>query len=395
MRISKYLTKAFSSAISIPLLSSSIHAQGEQSETSPVEPEIPPIVAPTPPNVIVIITDDQGWGDFGIHGNKVFDTPHLDNLAKGSASWESFYVSPVCSPTRASLMTGRYNQRTKCLDTYLGRSMMASDEVTVAEALKGAGYTTGIFGKWHLGDNFPMRPSDQGFEYSLIHRGGGLAQPSEPQANNRRYTDPILFRNNREVETKGYCTDIYFEEAISFIKKSKENQRPFFAYIATNAPHGPFHDVPKDLLEKYQAKDISSILPPNNKDNATLKDKIHRVGAMATNIDDNVGKLIAALKKEKSLENTLEHPLKQHCGHDQMKTLSPYRRSLTNGLNSISTSLKALLAHTVSWVKSLNSKTPMRTSKIPAGLYVAKLTKVKHSDGTCSTTFGMQETQPT
>ena len=305
MRISKYLTKAFSSAISIPLLSSSIHAQGEQSETSPVEPEIPPIVAPTPPNVIVIITDDQGWGDFGIHGNKVFDTPHLDNLAKGSASWESFYVSPVCSPTRASLMTGRYNQRTKCLDTYLGRSMMASDEVTVAEALKGAGYTTGIFGKWHLGDNFPMRPSDQGFEYSLIHRGGGLAQPSEPQANNRRYTDPILFRNNREVETKGYCTDIYFEEAISFIKKSKENQRPFFAYIATNAPHGPFHDVPKDLLEKYQAKDISSILPPNNKDNATLKDKIHRVGAMATNIDDNVGKLIAALKKEKSLENTL------------------------------------------------------------------------------------------
>ena len=97
-------------------------------------------------------------------------------------------------------MTGRYNQRTKCLDTYLGRSMMATDEVTIAEALSGAGYATGIFGKWHLGDNYPMRPSDQGFEYSLVHRGGGLGQPADPVANKGRYTDPILFRNNEEVQ---------------------------------------------------------------------------------------------------------------------------------------------------------------------------------------------------
>lgn len=181
------------------------------------------------PNVILIMSDDQGWGDFGVHGNTIIETPNIDQLADNSVSWDCFYVSPVCSPTRASLMTGRYNQRTKCLDTYLARSMMATDEVTIAEALQGAGYATGIFGKWHLGDNYPMRPSDQGFEYSFIHKGGGLGQPSEPIENNQRYTDPILFRNNSEVATKGYCTDLYFDEAIKFINISVTAKRPFFA----------------------------------------------------------------------------------------------------------------------------------------------------------------------
>ena len=129
------------------------------------------------------MTDDQGIGDFGATGNKIIETPSIDAMARGSATISDFYVSPVCSPTRACLMTGRYNYRTRCIDTWVGRSMMEPDEVTVAEILAEAGYATGIFGKWHLGDCYPMRPNDQGFEESLIHRGGGLAQPSEPREN--------------------------------------------------------------------------------------------------------------------------------------------------------------------------------------------------------------------
>ena len=274
-------------------------------EPEPSEQELIANNTRSQPNVILIMTDDQGWGDFGVHGNQIIETPHLDKLAKNSVQWENFYVSPVCSPTRASLMTGRYNQRTKCLDTYLARSMMATDEVTIAEALKGAGYSTGIFGKWHLGDNYPMRPSDQGFDYSFIHKGGGLAQFSDPIENAQRYTDPILFRNNTEVTTKGYCTDLYFDEAIQFISNSVISQQPFFAYIATNAPHAPFGDVPSELLEYYKTKDIASIMPEALEGDLKQIDKLQRVAAMITNIDQNIGKLYQMLDVNKLLDNTL------------------------------------------------------------------------------------------
>ncbi|MEO0476114.1 MAG: sulfatase-like hydrolase/transferase, partial [Planctomycetota bacterium] len=217
------------------------------------------------PNIIVIITDDQGYGDFGFTGNPVLDTPHLDAFAKQSTTFDRFYVSPVCTPTRASLMTGRYAQRTGAVDTYKGRAIMRAEEVTLAEVLRDGGYATGIFGKWHLGDCYPFRAMDQGFEQSLIHRGGGLGQPSEPIDNNRRYTDPILFRNGEQVQTKGYCTDVYFDAALEFIGKQSKADEPFFAYIATNAPHGPYHDVPEKLYEKYKAKDLSPILLGNEK----------------------------------------------------------------------------------------------------------------------------------
>src|SRR5262249_36734858 len=131
------------------------------------------------PNVLLIITDDQGWGDFGFHGNPVLKTPHLDRLASQSVELEHFHVSPVCSPTRASLLTGRYNYRTGVVDTYLGRSTMADDETTLAEMLAAAGYRTGIFGKWHLGDHYPARPIDQGFQEALVHGGGGIAQAAD------------------------------------------------------------------------------------------------------------------------------------------------------------------------------------------------------------------------
>src|SRR5262249_37409575 len=136
--------------------------------------------APRRPNVLLILTDDQGYGDLGIHGNPTIRTPNLDRLAREGVRLRSFYVAPVCSPTRASLLTGRYNYRTGVVDTFAGRSLMHPDEVTLAEMLTAAGYRTGIFGKWHLGDNAPLRPIDQGFGAALVIKGGGIGQASDP-----------------------------------------------------------------------------------------------------------------------------------------------------------------------------------------------------------------------
>lgn len=253
------------------------------------------------PNIVLIMTDDQGYGDLGVTGNPVLETPHLDALARGGASLKNFYVSPVCSPTRASLMTGRYNYRTGVVDTFRGRSMMDPAEVTVAEALRTAGYATGIFGKWHLGDNYPMRATDQGFEQALTIRGGGLGQPSDPIENNRRYTDPIVFRNDRPEQAKGYCTDVFFDGALEFIDTAQRAGRPFFAYIAPNAPHDPLHDVPPALYAKYKARDLSPVLLGNTKD----ADDVARIFAMVENIDGNVGRLMAHLASRQLFANTL------------------------------------------------------------------------------------------
>jgi arylsulfatase A-like enzyme len=269
--------------------------------TLALAPVAPAIAAAVRPNIVLIMTDDQGYGDFGITGNPVLETPHLDRLAREGAGMSAFYVSPVCSPTRAALLTGRHNYRTRVVDTFRGRSMMEPDEVTVAEVLREAGYATGIFGKWHLGDNHPLRPSEQGFEESLIHRGGGLGQPSEPFENDRRYTDPILFHNNRQVQAQGYCTDVYFTAALEFIERSTARPRPFFAYIAPNAPHSPYHDVPPALYEKYRRKDLSSVLLGNARD----ADTVARVFAMVENIDDNIGRLLGELERRGLASNTL------------------------------------------------------------------------------------------
>ncbi len=259
------------------------------------------------PNVIVIMTDDQGVGDFGFAGNHLVDTPNLEALYQGGTHLETFYVSPVCSPTRACLMTGRYNYRTRCIDTYLGRSMMDPSEITMAEVLGGAGYRTGIFGKWHLGDNYPLRAVDQGFEESLIHKGGGLAQPSEPRENGRRYTDPILFHNGKQIQTKGYCTDVYFDAAIDFVKKAHGANDNFFVYIPTNAPHGPFHDVPQQLYEYYKQKNFATIMARQLKAGAQQaeNDKLARIFAMVTNVDQNIGRLVQTLKDLNQLDNTI------------------------------------------------------------------------------------------
>lgn len=261
------------------------------------------------PNVIVVLTDDQGYGDFGFMGNPLIRTPHLDAMAGRSAQLEQFYVSPVCAPTRASLMTGRYNYRTRAIDTWNGHAMMDADEDTIAEYLKDVGYGTGLFGKWHLGDNYPLRPQDQGFDEVLMHRGGGIGQPSDPDGAEGKYTDPVLFHNGERVSMKGYCTDIYFDAAMDWMESEHKAGRPFFAYIPTNAPHGPFHDVPDDLYQEYKKMDLRNAKFPQKvghkmSGNENV-DTRARIFAMITNVDDNMGRLFKHLDKLGIRENTL------------------------------------------------------------------------------------------
>ena len=238
------------------------------------------------PNIVLFMTDDQGYADMSCHGNPHLQTPNIDRLQKEGCELTQFYVCPVCAPTRACLMTGRYNYRTRAIDTWLGRAMMDTDEVTLAEILRDAGYATGIFGKWHLGDNYPLRSIDQGFAESLVHNGGGIGQPSDPPGNS--YFDPILQHNGEPVKTKGYCTDIFTDAAIKFIEANKD--KPFFVYLPTNAPHGPFL-VAEKYWKPYQAKG--------------LDDRTAKVYGMVQNIDENIGKLLARLEALKLAHNTI------------------------------------------------------------------------------------------
>jgi len=261
------------------------------------------------PNVIVIMTDDQGWGDFGFHGNPVLQTPALDGFAASATRLNTFYVHPVCTPTRSALMTGRYPQRTRAFDTWVGRAMMDPQEVTVAEVLRGSGWATGIFGKWHLGDCYPMRAMDQGFDESLVHLGGGIGQPADPEGGEGKYTDPILFHNGEAQQMDGYCTDIYFDEALAWITEQSQKDKPFFAYIPTNAPHGPFHDVPEQLLKKYQEMDLAPAFAQPQGGHSLPKDfnadRLARIFAMIENVDQNVGKLVQGLEALGIAENTM------------------------------------------------------------------------------------------
>jgi arylsulfatase A-like enzyme len=257
-----------------------------------------PAVASDRPNVLLVITDDQGFGDLGAHGNPVVRTPNLDAFTKQAAWLKNFHVSPVCSPTRSSLLTGQYNYRTGVVDTYLGRSLMRPDVTTLAQHLAGAGYRTGLFGKWHLGDNYPLRPEDRGFQETLWSRGGGLAQPSDHPDSTpaTAYFDPFLTRNGKEERGKGYCTDVFTDAAVRFV--SAKADRPFFAYVAYNAPHDPFQ-VPPAFFAPYQGRDLTPAgfprvgqpwAGPKLDTNATA-----RAYGMIENIDTNFARLLKAL----------------------------------------------------------------------------------------------------
>jgi arylsulfatase A-like enzyme len=244
--------------------------------------------AATRPNVVLIITDDQGFGDVGIHRNAKIRTPNMDRIAREGVQFTQFQVCPVCSPTRASLMTGRYNYRTGVVDTFLGRSMMYTSEVTLPDLLRRAGYRTGIFGKWHLGDNYPLRPQDRGFERSVVIKGGGLGQPSDfPRGGS--YTDPILLKDGKAQRFKGYCTDIFTDEALRFIDENKN--RPFFAYLATNAPHTPLEVPNEGVVAAHR--------------DAGLDEQTARVYAMTENVDANVGRLLEKLQTHGLERNTI------------------------------------------------------------------------------------------
>ncbi|NEW82845.1 MAG: arylsulfatase [Mariniphaga sp.] len=264
---------------------------------------------PTHPNVIIILTDDQGYGDLGITGNPHVKTPVIDQFASESIRFNNFYVSPVCAPTRSSLMTGRYSLRTGIRDTYNGGAIMAANEITIAEMLKQADYKTGCFGKWHLGDNYPSRPGDQGFDESLNHLSGGMGQVGDITTyfnGDKSYFDPILWHNNKREAYKGYCSDIFAEQAINFIEKNKTG--PFFCYLAFNAPHTPLQ-VPDKYYQKYKDIDPASGFGNDNRPFPKMtendKEDARKVYAMVTNIDDNVGKLLKKLDDLKIADNTL------------------------------------------------------------------------------------------
>lgn len=261
------------------------------------------------PNVLLIITDDQGFGDLGINGNPHIKTPVIDKFAKESIRLNQFYVSPVCAPTRSSLMTGRYSLRTGVHDTYNGGATMATSEITIAEVLKKAGYQTAIFGKWHLGDNYPGRPNDQGFDESVIHLSGGMGQVGDFTTwfqGDSSYFNPVLWHNGKQQKYNGYCSDIFTEQAIHFIEKTRE--KPFFCYLAFNAPHTPLQ-VPGKYYQMYKDIDPARGFENSNRPfvemNEQNKEDARKVYAMVTNIDDNLGRLFKKLDELGIEDNTL------------------------------------------------------------------------------------------
>jgi arylsulfatase A-like enzyme len=246
--------------------------------------------SPIHPNILLIITDDQGYGDLGLTGNPILRTPHIDQMGREGVWLRRFYAQPVCAPTRAALLTGRHAYRTGVVDTYLGRARIQPREVTLGEILRDAGYRTGIIGKWHLGDCAPSRPHDQGFAFSLVHRGGGLGQPSD-EPGGRSYFNPILFRNGLPQRVAGYCTDAFTDAAIAFLRDAAQTpETPFFLYLAYNAPHTPL-ELPGADLALYR--------------DAGLDDTTARVYGMIHGVDRGIGRVREALRQLELDQNTL------------------------------------------------------------------------------------------
>lgn len=238
------------------------------------------------PNVILILTDDQGYGDLGYHSNPYLKTPNLDRFAGNALELTNFHVGTTCTPTRAGLLTGRNANRNNAWHTIAGCSILLEDEETMAQIFKENGYRTAMFGKWHLGDNYPFRPQDRGFEEVFYHGGGGVNQT--PDYWNNDYFDDTYFRNGVPEKTKGYCTDVWFNETIDYI--DTKNDEPFFAYLALNAAHGPFN-VPEQYAKLYESTPVTDIQK--------------RFYGMISNIDENFGRLVSHLKKTGKFDNTI------------------------------------------------------------------------------------------
>jgi arylsulfatase A-like enzyme len=230
------------------------------------------------PNIVLIISDDQGYGDFGFTGNEYVQTPNLDKLKGESVYFDRFYVSPVCAPTRASLLTGRYHLRTGTTWVTHGKEVMRSEERTIAESLREQGYATGCFGKWHNGEHYPHNPNGQGFDTYFGFSAGHW----------NNYFNTKLEYNGEEVRTEGYIIDVLTDSSLNFIERNKE--KPFFCYIPFNTPHGPFQ-----VADKYY----------NKYREMGLDEKNSAVYGMCENIDDNVGRILQKLDELKLTENTI------------------------------------------------------------------------------------------
>ncbi|MFC1676537.1 arylsulfatase [Planctomycetota bacterium] len=237
------------------------------------------------PNVILVMTDDQGYGDLACHGNPVIRTPNLDALHAQSIRLTDFHVDPTCAPTRAALMTGRYSIRTGVWHTLCGRSFLRRDEVTMADVFSGSGYRTAIFGKWNLGNNYPFRPQDRGFEEVFITGDDGTCFVGDYWGNDR--FDDVFWHNGKPEKSKGYCTDVLFNKAMEFMEADKE--RPFFCYLPTNAAHRPW-----SVEEKY-------VEPYRGNEKVPHPDFYGTIGK----IDENIGRLMNYLKTSGLEENTI------------------------------------------------------------------------------------------
>ena len=243
------------------------------------------------PNVVVFLTDDQGWGDLSLNGNVDLSTPNIDSLAKDGASFDRFYVCPVCSPTRAEFLTGRYHPRSGVYSTSAGGERLDLDETTIADLFQSAGYRTGAFGKWHNGMQFPYHPNGRGFEEYYGFCSGHWGD----------YFSPPLERNGKLVQGKGFCIDDFTDEAMTFMEKSVQAKKPFFAYLPYNTPHSPMQ-VPDRFWDKFKDKELKL----HNRDPDKEK-RLHQLCALAMceNIDWNVGRLLAKLDKLKVTDDTI------------------------------------------------------------------------------------------
>lgn len=229
-----------------------------------------PSIAADRPNVVIVITDDQGYGDMSCHGNPQLRTPHIDALHAGSVRLTNFHVDPTCAPTRAALITGKYSRRVGVWHTIAGRSFLPPEETTLAERFAAAGYRTAIFGKWHLGDNYPLRAQDQGFGHTLVHRGGGVGQTPDFWGND--YFDDVFIENGHARAFEGYCTDVWFREASTWLEENRDS--PFLLYVATNAPHDPY------LVDEKYSRPFKE---------AGIESPRAEFYGMITNFDENLG----------------------------------------------------------------------------------------------------------
>lgn len=239
------------------------------------------------PNVIIIMSDDQG-NNLGCLGNPWLKTPNIDKFADESVKLTNFHQAIMCTPSRTALMTGKYSLRTGAWRTSVGRSNMRTEEITIAEVFKENGYATGQFGKWHLGDTWPFRAQDQGFEETVNFKCGGISQISDYWGND--YFDDTYYHNGELKQFEGYCTDVFFSETIRYIKECNAEKKPFMIYLAPNVAH-----LPAIVAEEYSKPWIEKGHPE--------KQAIYY--GMITNLDENMGRLMAALDKEGIKENTI------------------------------------------------------------------------------------------